>query len=94
MAEIPAGYGAVLFVLLATLLCGVARRLLSKVLTAGGDARRYAGEIVSTFQLVTGMLEGDVVMEVQIYNHSGRQVLSDSLRDIHFLEQSSEILLS
>ncbi len=65
MGEIPAGYGAILFVLLATFICGVSRRLLNKVLPAGGNARRYAGEIVSTFQLVTGMLEGDVVMEVQ-----------------------------
>ncbi|XP_038077203.1 aquaporin-12-like [Patiria miniata] len=62
MAELPGGYGAVLFALLATLICAVARRLIRR-LPAGGSARRYAGEIVCTFQLVTGMLEGDVVME-------------------------------
>jgi len=63
MAELPVGYGAVLFALLAALLCAAARRLISKALPAGGNARRYAGEAVCTFQLVTGMLEGDVVME-------------------------------
>ncbi|XP_022098118.1 aquaporin-12-like [Acanthaster planci] len=63
MAVLPGGYGAVLFALLATLLCAVARRLIGKFLPAGGCARRYAGEVVCTFQLVTGMLEGDVVME-------------------------------
>ncbi|XP_033626691.1 aquaporin-12-like [Asterias rubens] len=63
MGEIPAGYGAVLFVVLATLICGVARRLLNKALPAGSNVRRYGGEIIATFQLVTGMLEGDVVME-------------------------------
>ena len=59
-------YGAVLFVVLATLICGVARRLLNKALPAGSNVRRYGGEIIATFQLVTGMLEGDVVMEVNL----------------------------
>ena len=93
MAELPVGYGAVLFALLAALLCAAARRLISKALPAGGNARRYAGEAVCTFQLVTGMLEGDVVMEVMIphetmqqkacSDHGGRKTASMVRLNVH-----------
>lgn len=61
--DIPPVLGTFLLVFFTTTLCRYVRSLLRRLLKDDINIYQYVAEVISTFQLVTGMVEGDTILE-------------------------------